>query len=60
MRMVYGALAQGRSYMVNRLDGDCANLEFYAFRGAERWYAGDIATLRQGAITIKIDLGVNT
>jgi hypothetical protein len=59
MRMVYGALAQGRSYMVNRLDGECNTFEFYAFRGAERWYAGDIASLRQGPITIKIDLGVN-
>jgi hypothetical protein len=59
MRMVYGALAQGRSYMVNRLDGECPDLAFYAFRGAERWYAGDIASLRQGPITLKIDLGVN-
>jgi len=59
MRMVYGALAQGRSYMVNRMDGDCPNLEFYAFRGAERWYAGDIASLRNGPVTLKINLGVN-
>ena len=57
MRMVYGALAQGRSYMVNRLEGDCTAFEFYAFRGAERWFAGDIASLRQGPITLKIDLG---
>jgi hypothetical protein len=59
MRMVYGALAQGRSYMVNRLEGDCPNFEFFGFRGAERWLAGDIASLRQGPITVKIDLGVN-
>lgn len=59
MRMVYGALAQGRSYMVNRLEGECPNLEFVAFRGAERWYAGDIASLREGPITLKIDLGSN-
>jgi hypothetical protein len=59
MRMVYGALAQGRSYMVNRMDGDCPNLEFYAFRGAERWYAGDIASLRNGPVTLKVNLGVN-
>jgi hypothetical protein len=57
MRMVYGALAQGRSYMVNRLEGECANLEFFAFRGAERWYAGDIASLRDGPITLKVNVG---
>jgi hypothetical protein len=59
MRMVYGALAQGRSYMVNRMEGDCPNLEFVAFRGAERWYAGDIASLREGPITIKVALGTD-
>lgn len=59
LRMVYGALAQGRSYMVNRMDGDVPNLEFIAFRGAERWYAGDIASLRDGPITIKAHLGAD-
>ena len=59
LRMVYGALAQGRSYMVNRMEGDCPNVEFRAFRGAEHWYAGDIASLQAGPITIKVDLGVN-
>ncbi|MFM2032797.1 MAG: hypothetical protein RLZZ297_1562 [Chloroflexota bacterium] len=59
LRMVYGALAQGRSYMVNRMDGALPAFEFIAFRGAERWYAGDIATLRDGPITIKADLGAD-
>ncbi|MFZ9857480.1 MAG: CehA/McbA family metallohydrolase [Roseiflexaceae bacterium] len=59
LHMVYGALAQGRSYMVNRMEGDCPNVEFRAFRGSEHWYAGDIASLQTGPITIKVDLGVN-
>lgn len=45
--------------MVNRMEGDCPNVEFRAFRGAEHWYAGDIASLQAGPITIKVDLGVN-
>lgn len=58
LRMVYGAIAQGRSYMVNRMEGDCPNVEFRAFRGSAQWYAGDIASLNEGPITIKVDLGI--
>ncbi|MEN9935649.1 MAG: hypothetical protein RLZZ387_2228 [Chloroflexota bacterium] len=56
-RQVYAALAEGRSYFVNRLDGDCPELVFCCHRGRgearsvealapdERWTCGDTAAL---------------
>lgn len=55
MHQVYGALAQGRSYFVNRLDGDCPALVFHAARGAEQWGIGASPGLRDGPLTVVAD-----
>lgn len=52
---IYGALAQGRSYFVNRLDGDCPLLAFYAVRGDERWDSGTSPSLRDSLLTLVAD-----
>ena len=54
---VLDALANGRSYFVNRLDGDCPDLTFHAVRGAERWHPGDTAGLHGGPLTFVADVG---
>ncbi|MDW8234693.1 MAG: phosphotransferase, partial [Roseiflexaceae bacterium] len=51
------ALAAGRSYFVNRLDGDCPTLTFHAARGTARWHPGDTADLRDGPLTFVADVG---
>jgi hypothetical protein len=54
---VYGALVGGRSYFVNRLDGDGAAASFEAQRGAERLRPGDTASLADGPLTMIADAG---
>jgi hypothetical protein len=54
---ILDALANGRSYFVNRLDGDCPDLTFHAVRGAERWHPGDTASLHGGPLTFVADVG---
>jgi hypothetical protein len=54
---VYGALAEGRSYFVNRLDGDCPALVFHAARGGEEWTLGECPSLRDGPLTFAADVG---
>jgi hypothetical protein len=54
---VYGALAAGRSYFVNRLDGDCPQLLFHAERHDQRWTIGDAPSLRDGPLTFAADVG---
>jgi len=54
---VYGALAAGRSYFVNRLDGDCPELLFQAERRAQCWSIGDCPSLRDGPLTFAADVG---
>lgn len=54
---VYAALAAGRSYFLNRLDGDAANIPFMAVRGGEQWHMGDSPSLRDGPITLCADVG---
>jgi hypothetical protein len=48
---VYAALVAGRSYFVNRLDGDCPALVFHAERAGERFFCGDSPELSGGALT---------
>lgn len=55
VHQVYGALAQGRSYFINRLDGDCPNLTFYAAHGAEQSGIGSNPSLRAGPLTLIVD-----
>jgi hypothetical protein len=56
-RTILNALAAGCSYFVNRLDGDCPALTFYAARGAAYWHPGDTADLRDGPLTFMVDVG---
>lgn len=52
---VYAALAGGRSYFINRLDGACPQLVFQAEQGDVRFLAGDTITLHHGPLTIAVD-----
>jgi hypothetical protein len=54
---VYAALAAGRSYFVNRIDGECAALQFVAERPGQRWQVGDTPCLKDGPLTMSADPG---
>jgi hypothetical protein len=54
---VYGALAEGRLYFVNRLDGACPELIFHAERHGQQWTSGDCVSLRDGPVTFAGDVG---
>lgn len=54
---VYGALAEGRLYFVNRLDGDCPELAFFAERAGERHEIGATVALAGQPLTIHADVG---
>jgi hypothetical protein len=54
---VYGALAEGRSYFLNRRDGDCAKLTFQTLRGQERLEIGTSPSLRDGPLALLADVG---
>jgi hypothetical protein len=56
---VYAALAGGRSYFVNRLDGDGAAVQFGVERGTERYIAGDSVSLAGGPLLFRADAGCN-
>jgi hypothetical protein len=56
---VYGALAEGRLYFLNRLDGDCPELVFHARRRGEQWAIGDCPSLRDGPLTFCADVGLD-
>lgn len=63
---VYGALAAGHSYFINRLDGACPELVFHAARGpssgsgpAQHWPIGACPSLRDGPLTLVADAGIN-
>src|SRR5262245_1790824 len=55
---VYAALAEGRSYFLNRRDGACPNLTFHALRGAECFEIGASPSLRDGPLTMVADAGI--
>jgi hypothetical protein len=54
---VYAALTAGRSYFLNRLDGDCPQLLFHAERAGRRWPLGSCPSLRDGPLTLAADVG---
>lgn len=54
---VFGALAGGRSYFVNRLDGDAPAIVFTASRGSAHWTMGDSPSLAGGPLTFAADVG---
>jgi hypothetical protein len=54
---VYAALAGGRSYFVNRMDGDAPTMSFTAERAGQTWHMGDTATLRDGPVLLRAEVG---
>lgn len=56
---VYAALIGGRSYFVNRLDGDAPAIIFTARRGTHRYGIGDTASLSGGPLLIEADVGAD-
>jgi hypothetical protein len=54
---VYAALAAGRSYFVNRLEGDAPAIVFEARRGEEHYTIGDNAEIAPGPLLIEADVG---
>lgn len=55
---VFGALAGGRSYFINGLEGACSELVFRASRGSKQWALGDTISLADGPVTLEADVGV--
>jgi hypothetical protein len=56
---VYAALVAGRLYFINRLDGICPDLTFYATRHDQRLVSGDTASISGGPLTFVADTGIN-
>lgn len=56
---VFGALAQGQSYFVNRLDGAAPAILFEARRNHERWPIGSSPELGKHPLTFVVDVGRN-
>lgn len=56
---IYAALAAGRSYFVNRLDGAAPAIIFTARRGNEVYTIGDTAAIADGPLLIEADVGIN-
>jgi hypothetical protein len=57
INQIYGALAAGRLYFLNRRDGACPRLVFQAERGEQRFAIGDSPRLGDGALEIAADAG---
>jgi hypothetical protein len=51
-RQLLGALAQGRSYFCNRVDGSPPDLPFSAQQGDTLWLPGDSPALADGTLTL--------
>ena len=58
-QQVYTALAEGRSYVVNRLEGAAPALSFTASRGDECYTLGDSVASAPGPLLIEADVGAN-
>jgi hypothetical protein len=56
-QQVYAALAEGRSYFLNRRDGDCPKLAFHMARGQERCEIGSSPSLAGGPLALAADVG---
>jgi hypothetical protein len=54
---VYGALAEGRSYFLNRRDGDCAKLAFHTVRGGQHCPIGSSPSLAGGPLGLVANVG---
>jgi hypothetical protein len=58
-QQVYDALGAGKSYFINRIDGDSPNLEFVLERQGQRWNCGDSPSLADGPLNVLADVGLN-
>lgn len=56
--LIYRALREGRSYIVNRLHGTPPALPFGASNGNQHWQIGDTATLAGGTLTLTGEAGL--
>lgn len=56
---IYAALAAGRSYFANRVDGDAPGLLFSATRSGSAAGIGDTISLSGGPLTFTVDTGRN-
>jgi hypothetical protein len=56
---VYAALAAGKSYFINRMDGHCPHLQYYAEQANTRYQIGDTIRADQGPITFIVDAGID-
>jgi hypothetical protein len=56
---VYAALASGRSYFINRLDGACPNLIFHAEQAATHALPGATLSLQNGLVRLVVDTGID-
>jgi hypothetical protein len=56
---VYSALANGRCFFANRLDGDGDKLTFNASRAGDTWRMGDTPSLRDGPLLLSADVGTD-
>jgi hypothetical protein len=56
-QQIYGALTQGHSYLLNRLDGTAPTPPLVARRGDEVWHAGDSPSLAAGPVNLAVDAG---
>jgi hypothetical protein len=56
---VYAALRQGRSYFVNRLDGDAPRITFSATRGNEQHTMGAVVAAGPEPLLLTADVGRN-
>jgi hypothetical protein len=56
---VYAALTGGRSYFVNRLDGDAPAITFRATRDGAAYTMGDTASIAGGPLLIAADVGAD-
>lgn len=57
---VYAAIISGRSYFINRLDGEVPTITFEATRpgnGAQTWYCGDAPSLNARPLLMRADAG---
>jgi hypothetical protein len=54
---VYAALSGGRSYFVNRIDGEAPVITFHARRREARFTMGATVDLRDGPLLIEADVG---
>jgi hypothetical protein len=55
-QQVYAALRQGRSYLVNRLEGALPAPPLYAMRDAQQWHIGASPSLEGGTLTLHAEV----